>query len=275
MATETKPRLKITYATLRNDNEELHAQFDAGVEKAKALLGGFHRNVVGGREREGEGTFEKRTPIDGSVMGTFARGTRQDVRDAIAAAREAFPAWGGRPWQERVAILRRVADVISERQMEFSALLAMEVGKNRLEALGDVEETADLIRWSCDMMERNDGFDHPMGNLGDDSVHTRSVLKPYGVWAVISPFNFPFALSGGPAGGALVAGNTVVYKPSSDAPLSGVCLTQAMRDAGTQANDLDRIQAWAGQSAGLARALPAAELIANLWSDARTLLGRA
>src|SRR5438046_2314932 len=139
MTTETKPRLKITYATLRNDNEELHAQFGSGVEKAKALLGVHHRNIVGGRERDGEGTFEKRTPIDGSVMGTFARGTRQDVRDAIAAAREAFPAWGGRPWQERVAILRRVADVISERQMEFSALLAMEVGKNRLEALGDVE----------------------------------------------------------------------------------------------------------------------------------------
>ena len=84
MTTETKPRLKITYATLRNDNEELHAQFDSGVEKAKALLGVHHRNIVGGRERDGEGTFEKRTPIDGSVMGTFARGTRQDVRDAVA-----------------------------------------------------------------------------------------------------------------------------------------------------------------------------------------------
>jgi len=249
MTTETKPRLKITYATLRNDNEELHAQFDSGVEKAKALLGVHHRNIVGGRERDGEGTFEKRTPIDGSVMGTFARGTRQDVRDAIAAAREAFPAWGGRPWQERVAILRRVADVISERQMEFSALLAMEVGKNRLEALGDVEETADLIRWSCDMMERNDGFDYPMGNLGDETVHTRSVLKPYGVWAVISPFNFPFALSGGPAGGALAAGNTVVYKPSSDAPLSGVCLTQAMRDAGVPDGVFNMVMG-AGESVG-------------------------
>ena len=129
-------------------------------------------------------------------------------------------------------MLRRVADVISERQMEFAGLLAIEVGKNRLEALGDVEETADLIRWSCDMVERNDGFDHPMGNLGDAAVHTRSVLKPYGVWGVISPFNFPFALSGGPSGGALVAGNTVVYKPSSDAPLAGVCLMQAMRAAG-------------------------------------------
>jgi len=187
---------------------------------------------VNGAERDGDGTFEKRTPIDGSLMGTFAKGTRKDVQDAIAAARAAFPAWSRLPWRERVARLRRVADLITERQMEFAALLSIEVGKNRLEALGDVEETADLIRWSCDMMERNDGFDHPMGNLGDPAVHTRSVLKPYGVWGVISPFNFPFALSGGPAGGALVAGKNGVYKPPPHPPLSGVLLNQVMRDAG-------------------------------------------
>ena len=232
MTTESRPRIKITYATLRNDNEELHAQFDAGAEKVRSILGEYHRNYVGGEWRDGDGTFEKRTPIDQSVMGTFARGTRQDVRDAVAAARVAFLDWGRRPWQERIALLRRAADRISERQMEFGALLAMEVGKNRLEALGDVEETADLIRWSCDMVEKNHGFDDVMGNLGDATVHTRSILKPYGVWGVISPFNFPFALSGGPAGGALAAGNTVVYKPSSDAPLSGSLLTQCFIDAG-------------------------------------------
>jgi 1-pyrroline-5-carboxylate dehydrogenase len=228
----TTPRLKITYATLRNDNEELHRQFDAGLERARKLLGGSYRNVIDGQERDGEGTFQKRSPIDSTFVGTFAMGTRRDVQDAIAAARAAYPAWSRRPWQERVAILRAVADRISERQMEISAVVAIEVGKNRLEALGDVEETADLIRWSCDMVEQNDGFDHPMGNLGDPTVHTRSVLKPYGVWGIISPFNFPFALSGGPSGGALVAGNTVVYKPSSDTPLTGVLLTQVMREAG-------------------------------------------
>ncbi len=232
MTTDARPRIKITYATLRNDNEELHAQFDAGVEKVRSILGGYHRNHIDGEWRDGDGTFEKRTPIDRSLMGTFARGTRRDVQDAVAAARAAFPAWGYRPWQERIALLRRVADLISERQMEFGALLAMEVGKNRLEALGDVEETADLIRWSCEMVERNHGFDDVMGNLGDETVHTRSVLKPYGVWGVISPFNFPFALSGGPAGGALAAGNTVVYKPSSEAPLSGSLLTRCFVDAG-------------------------------------------
>src|SRR3954469_13759922 len=244
-----RPKLKITYATLRNDNDELHAQFEKGVEEARAMLGQSHRNFVGGKECDGEGTFEKRSPIDASLVGTFAKGTRIDVQEAIAAARAAFPAWSARPWQERVAILRRVADVISERQMVFAALLAIEVGKNRLEALGDVEETADLIRWSCDMVEQNEGLDHPMGNFGEAAVHKRSGLKPYGVWGVISPFNFPFALSGGPSGGALVAGNTVVYKPSSDAPLSGALLTQTFIDAGLPAGVFNMV-AGPGETVG-------------------------
>ena len=88
----TAPRIKITYATLRNDNDQLHAEFEAGLAKARAMLGAYHRNFVGGSERDGDGAFEKRTPIDQSVMGTFARGTRRDVQDAIAAARAAFPA---------------------------------------------------------------------------------------------------------------------------------------------------------------------------------------
>jgi 1-pyrroline-5-carboxylate dehydrogenase len=231
--TMARPRLKITYATLRADNEELHEQFERGADKARAQLGQSHPNYVNGEARHGDGEFEDLSPIDGSlVLGRFAKGTRQDARDAIAAARAAAPGWAGTPWRERVALMRRAADLISERQMEYAALMCYEVGKNRLEALGDVEETADLIRYYCDSFEEHDGFDQPMGNLGDSAVHTRSVLKPHGVFAVISPFNFPFALSGGPAGGALVAGNTVVFKPSSDAPLLGLKLYEVLRDAG-------------------------------------------
>ena len=232
MTSAAEPRIKITYATLRNDNEQLHADYEAGLERARAELGQTHPLYVNGEPRQGEGTYDDYSPIDGRLVGRFAKGTRHDVRDAIAAARAAFPAWSGRPWQERVALLRRAADIISERQMEFSALTAIEVGKNRLEALGDVEETADLIRWYCDQVEQHDGFDHPMGNLGDETVHTRSVLKPFGVWAVIAPFNFPASLFGGPAGGALVAGNTVVLKPASDSSLMGLKLYEAFVDAG-------------------------------------------
>ncbi|KRT64032.1 MAG: aldehyde dehydrogenase, 1-pyrroline-5-carboxylate dehydrogenase [Chloroflexi bacterium CSP1-4] len=233
MTSPTAPRLKVTYATLRADNEELHAAYEAGLERAKARLGAHHRNFVGGRERDGEGTFEVRSPIDRDVVvGTFARGTRQDVRDAVAAARAAQPAWAATPWHERLAILRRAADIISERQMEYAGLMAIEVGKNRLEALGEVEETADLIRYYAKTWEDNEAYDHPMDNLGDAAVHTRSILRSHGVFAVISPFNFPMALAGGPTSAALIAGNTVVFKPASAGAMSGVTLMEAYRAAG-------------------------------------------
>lgn len=233
MTAPTEPRLKITYATLRNDNEELHELFERGLERARAQLGRHYPNFVGGEPRAGEGEFEDRSPIDEQlVLGYFAKGTRQDARDAVAAARAAFPAWRDTPWRERVAIMRRAADLISERQMELGALMVLEVGKNRLEALGDVEETAEFFRYYSDQMDANDGFDHVMGNLGDETVHTRSMLKPHGVWAVISPFNFPFALTGGPSGGAIIAGNTVVCKPSSEAPLLAMKLYQILEEAG-------------------------------------------
>jgi 1-pyrroline-5-carboxylate dehydrogenase len=233
MTTESQPRLKITYATLRADNEELHRLYEAGLADAKRELDGHHRNVVDGRDRDGDGEFSVASPIDRNIiLGHFARGTRQDVRDAIDAARRAQPAWAAKPWRDRLKLIRKAADLISERQMRYAGLMAIEVGKNRLEALGEVEEAADLLRYYSQTMEDNDGYDHPMDNLGDPTVHTRSILRPHGVFAVISPFNFPMALAAGPSAAALIAGNTVVFKPSSAAPMSGVKLVEAYRDAG-------------------------------------------
>jgi 1-pyrroline-5-carboxylate dehydrogenase len=226
-------RIKITYATLRNDNEELHALYEAGLEKAKGRLGGSHRNFIDGADRDGEGTFEVRSPIDTDiVVGTFAKGTRKDAQDAIAAARRAQPAWFQLGWEKRVEIILRAAELISERQMEYAGLMAVEVGKTRLEALGEVEEAADLIRYYVKTAQANNYYDHPMDNLGDAAVHTRSVLRPHGVFAVISPFNFPMALSVGPSSAALMAGNTVVFKPASVAAMSAIALKEVYRDAG-------------------------------------------
>jgi len=233
MTTESKPRLKITYATLRADNEELHALYEAGLAAARARLGGYHQNLVDGRERDGDGAFELRSPIDRDLLvGTFARGTRQDVRDAVEAARRAQPGWAGLGWERRLEILRRAAELISERQMVYAGLMAVEVGKTRLEGLGEVEEAADLIRYYAQTAEDNAFYDHPMDTLGDASVHTRSILRPHGVFAVISPFNFPLALSCGPSAAALMAGNSVVFKPASAGAMSGVVLAEAYRDAG-------------------------------------------
>ncbi len=235
MVTTGTPRMKITYATLSADNEELQAAFDRAVEAARGQLGKGYPMLIGDERRSGEREFEDRSPIDTDlVVSRFPVGTREDVRDAIAAARAAFPAWRDLGWERRIELLRRAADLISEHQFEYAALMAIEVGKNRLEALGDVEETADLLRYYSDVMERNHGFDQPMGSLSS-TEHTRSVLKPHGVWAVISPFNFPMALAGGPAAGALIAGNTVVMKPSSDAPLLAYRYVEALREVGVPA----------------------------------------
>jgi 1-pyrroline-5-carboxylate dehydrogenase len=237
MTTEAKPRIKITYATLRNDNDELHALYETGVEQSKAKLGGRYQNFIDGRWVDGSGgTFEVRSPIDSEILiGTFAKGDRADTQRAIAAARKAQKAWRTTPWQERAAIVARAGDLISERQMVYSADMAYEVGKSRLEALGEVEEAADLLRYYAKVMEDNAGYDHPMDNLGDAAVHTRSVLRPHGVFAIISPFNFPMALAAGPVGAALLAGNGVVFKPASASPLSGVNLVHALEDAGIPA----------------------------------------
>jgi 1-pyrroline-5-carboxylate dehydrogenase len=233
MTTESQPRLKITYATLRADNEQLHREYEAGLAEAKTLLAGHHLNVVDGRERAGDGESTVHSPIDRDiVLGHFATGTKQDVRDAIAAARKAQPAWAALGWEKRIDILKKAAELISQRQMVYGGLMAIEVGKTRLEALGEVEEAADLIRYYSKTAIDNEFYDHPMDSLGDSAVHTRSILRPHGVFAVISPFNFPMALAAGPTAAAMLAGNTVVFKPSSAAPMSGVNLVQAYRDAG-------------------------------------------
>src|SRR5690606_41327707 len=117
---------------------------------------------------------------------------------------------------------------------EISAAVAIEIGKNRMESLGEVQETAELIAWYCDQMQANDGFRRELPNdpLAGFVSRNRTQLKPYGVWAVVAPFNFPFALAGGPIGAALVAGNTVVFKVASDTSLTGWLLLEVFRDAG-------------------------------------------
>jgi len=223
---------RITYATMAADDDALHEAYDRGIEEARARLGNDHPFYVDGQERTGAGGVTTTSPIDrGIVIGRFAQGTTHDVADAVAAARAFAPTWAGTRWQDRVDLLMGAADLISERRNVLSALMAFEVGKNRLEALGDVEESADLIRYYCHDMEVNDGFVTPMKRLSPAEA-TSDVMRPHGVWGVISPFNFPMALAAGPTGAALVAGNTVVLKPATVGSLCGLEFWRAMIDAG-------------------------------------------
>lgn len=223
---------KVTYATMSADNEELHAAFDAAIERVEKEFGQTWPLYVGGEARWARETFADVSPIDTDVvLGHFQKGSRRDTADAIAAAQAAFDGWGTTPYQERCEILNRAADLLSEKRYDLSALMVYEMGKNRLEALGDVEESADLIRYYVHQMEANGGYQRAMGRLSPRDRNT-SVLRPYGVWAVIVPFNFPMALAAGPVGAALVTGNTVVMKPSSETPWIGLRLYEVLVEAG-------------------------------------------
>lgn len=227
-----RKQFKITYSTLGSPDPELHQYFDEALAHARAAFGKTHKMYINGAWVEAASTFTKHSPVDTSLLlGHFQDGTPDDIRAAVAAAKAAYPAWRATPWQERVALLRKVAALISERLFEMAAVDTLEVGKNRLEALGDIEEAADFIRTYCGAMEQNNGFES--SQRAESKRHdNRSVLKPYGVWAVIAPFNFPMALSGGPAGAALVTGNTVVLKPAEDTPFTPTLFAQCVHEAG-------------------------------------------
>jgi 1-pyrroline-5-carboxylate dehydrogenase len=228
--------MKITYATMSADNEELQLAFDAALTKVKGELLGVEVPMFIAREKvyAAEKTVAY-SPVDTSVhLVTAQKGTREHAQAALAAAKAAQRGWAATPWQERVAIIRRIAERISDDSFELSAIMVMEVGKSRLEALGEVEETADLLRYYADSMEKNQGFVTTLGKLNpnDPGERNRSVLKPYGVWVVISPFNFPMALSGAPIAAALVTGNTVVFKGASTTLYTGWKTAELFAEAG-------------------------------------------
>jgi 1-pyrroline-5-carboxylate dehydrogenase len=226
---------KLTYATMFNPPEEMHKGFDKAVASLKQNLGKEYGMFIDGKEVFADEKFEVRSPINTDwVLGVMQKGNAAHAQMAIAAARRAAPAWGRTPWKTRVKLVRKAASLLEKRIFELGAAMALNVGKNRMESLGDVQETADLMSYSAQMMEENNGFVKPMGKdplTGYDATNM-SVLKPYGVWLVISPFNFPFALTGGPTGAALTAGNTVIIKPATDTAWIVRLYAECLRDAG-------------------------------------------
>ena len=226
---------KLTYATMFDPPAELHTRFDEAIIQLKANLGREFGMHINGKDVFTDEKLNDYSPIDTEMkLAVMQKGNESHAQAAIEAARKAFPAWSRTPWQERLKLLRRATDLIDKRIFELSAAMALEVGKNRMEALGDVAETADLIRYACDQIEENNGFVVEMGKDPLVGYEARNVSKlhPYGVWLVISPFNFPFALTGGPTGAALAAGNTVIIKPATDTAWIVRLLMDCFVDAG-------------------------------------------
>jgi len=261
-------KFRLTYATMFNPPEKMHTDFDKAVARFRAEMGKDVPMLINGEDRFIEAKFDDRSPINTEwLLGTFQKGGVAEGQEALAAAKAAAPKWAALKWPDRVKILRRSAAQIEKRLYEIGAVVALEIGKNRMEALGDVQETADLISYYCDQMERNNGYIVPMGKdpLAGWNATNVSVLKPYGVWVVISPFNFPFALAGGPSGAALVAGNAVVFKPASDTPYSGRLLAECFRDGGVPAGVFNYVT---GGGATIGQ-----ELISNPLVDGITFTG--
>ena len=223
---------KITYASLGSLGEDFHHTFDVALKHVNDKLGrSYPLYIKGSQKRARNGTFDDICPFDTRrVLGKFQKANREETRQAIAAAKAAFIEWRELSWQQRISFLRKAAELMTERQFRLAALLSLEVGKNRFEAIAEVSESIDLINYYCDQMQQHHGYEMLLSSSATEK--TKSVLKPYGVWAVIAPFNFPLALATGMAAGAMVAGNTVVFKAASDTPWSGFALNELMRDAG-------------------------------------------
>jgi len=229
---------RLTYSTMFEPRNELHERFDRAVADVRANRGAEHAMLIGGEDVRADGQFALTSPIDTDwTLGHFQEGTSADVDRAVRAARAAWRGWAGMPWPRRVDILLHAAELIEASVFHLAAVVALEVGKNRLEALADVQETVDLIRWYCREMQDHHGYvrDLPKDPLAGFVSRNRSALKPYGVWAVIAPFNFPFALAGGPTAAALLTGNCVVLKSATATSWSGWLLAQCLRQAGVPA----------------------------------------
>ena len=232
---------KITYTATPDQIEAMHGTFDDALEKFAGTYGAEYPMVINGEAVTGRPTFDVVAPADTSlVLAKMQSGTVDDVDAAVAAARAAYPAWSARPWQERVAIIQSAAEEIRNRKFDLAAIMVLECGKSRTEAIGEVEEGADLLDYYAKQMVLADGFRLPMESL-DPREQNVSVLRPFGVWAVLAPFNFPHALAAGPISGALVAGNTVVFKPASATALSGFALYEALIAGGVPADVLQFI----------------------------------
>ncbi|HTY47776.1 MAG TPA: aldehyde dehydrogenase family protein [Methanomassiliicoccales archaeon] len=213
---------ELTYLHEVEDNAE--ERFDDTYYTAiKLVMEDFEKeevlpNIIAGKGTRSKATFEKRSPADNSVlMARFQRGTKEDVNKAVRAAREAFRTWSSTDYAERVKIFEKAARVLSDHKYELAAALTFDNGKNRYEALADIDEAIDFLRFYASEVKRNDGYATPLPPAYTNE-RSESLLRPYGVWAVVCPFNFPVAISLGMAAAALITGNTVVIKPSTTAP---------------------------------------------------------
>ena len=224
---------RLTYTTGAR-SPELDRAFEAALAEAREREAEPLAHLVSGRDAAVGEPFAREDPSRREQVASRAREGAELAADAVEAARSAQREWRRLPHAERVATLRATERLIDERKLELAAAISLEVGKVRTESIAEVEEAIDLIETYCRQVESAEGFETPLGQLSPDERNT-DVLRPYGVFGVIAPFNFPFALGFGMTAAALAAGNAVVLKPPEEAPRSGGAVARLLAEAGVPA----------------------------------------
>jgi len=210
-------------------SENKRAMEDALAE-VKTQLGREYDIVIGGRRLKTRDKIISINPASpAQVVGIHQRAEADLAEEAVQAALAAFPAWSRKSATERASLLFRAADLIRERKFEFCAWLTYEVGKNWGEADADVGETIDFLEFYGREALKLDAATTPIQFPGE-----RNQLRyiPLGVGAVIPPWNFPFAIMAGMTAAAIVCGNTVILKPSVDAPTIAARFMNLLEEAG-------------------------------------------
>jgi 1-pyrroline-5-carboxylate dehydrogenase len=209
---------KLNYGAADLGDEALDQAYEAALADARRGSEPLAHIIGGTRDDRGEPFVREDPCTPGKVVSTAATADADVVADAVAAARAATPAWRSMPFPERIRLLLAATDGFGQRAAEIAGVISAETGKTRLEALAEAQEAADLITHYCGEMERNDGFVTPLAST--PAERNTDILRPYGVFGVLAPFNFPVALAVGMTVAALVTGNTVVVKPSDKTPRS-------------------------------------------------------
>lgn len=198
--------------------------------QVRSELGSTYDLIIGGQQRRSRATFTSVNPAHPTeVIGVHSAATEADANDAVSSAQQAFQSWKRTSVAERVALLQRAAELIRSRHLTFCAWLTLEVGKNWAEADADVGECIDFLEFYAREALRLDAATTPIQFPGE-----RNLLRyiPLGAGAVIPPWNFPFAIMAGMTAAAIVCGNTVVLKPSPDAPTIAARFVSLLSEAG-------------------------------------------
>jgi 1-pyrroline-5-carboxylate dehydrogenase len=218
---------RLTYTSGGIDSAT-HAEFERCLHAARAAQPPPWPHLIDGRAHAEGPVFERPDPARVDYVASRAHAARPEtVSSAVAAAGGARRAWRQTPYRERLERLAAVASTIADRHVEFAAVMSLETGKSRIEAIVEVQEAVELIETYSEEMERHGGFVQPLASFNADERGTET-LRPYGAFGVIAPFNFPLALTVGMTAAALIAGNTVVVKPSEEAPWTAALLADAL-----------------------------------------------